>query len=72
MTEGQDILFRVRVHTAYDNGSTYTTFKGPYMTLGPARSMVTRTKNDVGRYGRKSSQTEVTLEACMPEWKVME
>lgn len=71
MTADDDVLFRAAITTINDDGLVFKSYIGPYTKLGPARAAVTRTRNRYKNYYPKTNAT-VELEACMPEWKVVE
>lgn len=53
----------------------YTDYIGPYTTVAPARSAATKERRSMesnGTYKKENVPWTVELEACMPDWKVME
>lgn len=53
----------------------WTGYTGPYTTVAPARSAATkerRSKEHNRTYNKEGVAWTVELEACMPDWKVME
>lgn len=44
-------------------------YVGPYTAVGPARAAVNKAKKQIERSGKVGT---AELEACAPEWKVME
>jgi hypothetical protein len=70
METSDDMLFRI---AKYYKGKLWG-YQGPYTDVAVARRILTKERNDIKRYRRPEEHDDYAfeLEACIPEWKVVE